>query len=432
MSKGGGKQSTTQVQSVDPEFKERALDVYSRAQAVADQGYTPYTGGQAYEDYAQRTVAGLTPAQEATAFELLRMRNQAQPAINEAMQITRGAVPDFREALASIYRPQFDEARGIVRQTTAVPSVQEGQAITRAALSPTAYGEAQDIARTGAQYQPSTIAAGMGTYQNPYESQVVQTALSDIERSRQLATQQGAAQAARARAFGGSRQAITEAETNRAALEQAARTSAQLRAQGFETAGRMAAQDVGYGLQGAQQRLAAAQQLGALTQAQQAGQFTGAGQIGQLGLSGTQSELGRATTLGGFEQAQAQLSLQEAQQRAAIAQAISQANLARAGQLAGLGVTGQKAATEGAQAAFNAQEALRQTQQQRMTAAEEAFMREQGEPMRDLQILQQALGFFPNPMTTTSTQRQTLGPLDIISRLGGTAASGAQSYYLLR
>ena len=42
MSKGGGKQTTTQVQSVDPEFKERALDVYSRAQAAAEQGYTPY------------------------------------------------------------------------------------------------------------------------------------------------------------------------------------------------------------------------------------------------------------------------------------------------------------------------------------------------------------------------------------------------------
>ena len=465
MSKGGGKQSTTQVQSVDPEFKERALDVYSRAEAVADQGYTPYTGGQAYEDYARRTVAGLTPAQEATAFELLQMRNQAQPAIREAMGYTRDAMPDFGAANAAFYRPQFGEAQGLVRGTSAVPSVTEAQALTRGAVRPGEYGEARDVvraalaqpgyaeaqqfARTGAQYQPSAISAGMAAYQNPYESDVVQTALSDIERSRQLALQQGAAQATRARAYGGSRQAVAEAETNRAALEQAARTSAQLRAQGFETAGRMAAQDVGYGLQGAQQRLAAAQQLGALTQAQQAGMFggardlgaltqaeqtgvyTGAGQIGQLGVAGTQSELARAGMLGGFEQAQAQAAAQEAQQRAAMAQATSQANLARGAQLAGLGVTGQRAATEGAQAAFNAQEAIRLAQQQRMTAAEEAFMREQGEPMRDLQILQQALGFFPNPMTTTATQRQTLGPLDIISRLGGTAASGAQSYYLL-
>jgi hypothetical protein len=413
MSKGGGKQSTTQVQSVDPEFKERALDVYSRAQAVADQGYTPYTGGEAYEDYARRTVAGLTPSQEAAAFELFQMRGQAQPSVREGLGMTRAAT-------GSLYSPNFREAQGIVRATSAVPSVREAQEITRAALSPTGYGEAQEFAREGAAYTPQQISAGMAAYQNPYEASVIQTALSDIERSRQLATQQGAAQAARAKAFGGSRQAITEAETNRAALEQAARTSAQLRAQGFETAGRMAAQDVGFGLQGAQQRLAAAQQLGALTQAQQAGQFAGAGQIGQMGVAGTQSELGRAGMLGSFEQARAEAEARNAQLR-----------LAQGAQMAGLGISGQQANIAGTQAGFNAQEAIRQAQQQRMTAAEEAFMREQGEPMRDLQILQQALGFFPNPMTTTATQRQTLGPLDIISRLGGTAASGAQSYYLL-
>ena len=431
MSKGGGKQTTTQVQSVDPEFKERALDVYSRAQAAAEQGYTPYTGGQAYEDYARRTVAGLTPTQEAAAYNIYRASTQAQEPINQAMRITQGARPMFGSAEEAFYRPDFGEAQGLVRGTSAVPAVSEAQAVTRGALRPSEYAEAQQYARMGAGYQPGTIAGGMGAYTNPYESQVVETALGDIERSRQLAVQQGAAQATRARAYGGSRQAVTEAETNRAAMEQAARTSAQLRAQGFETAGRMAAQDVGFGLQGAQQRLSAAQQLGALTQAAQGGQLAGAGQIGQLGIAGTQSEVGRANALAGYQQAQAQLALQEAQQRAAMAQATSAADLARGGQLAQLGLSGQQAATTGAQAAFNAQEAIRQVQQQRMTAAEEEFTRQQAEPYRDLQTLQQALGFFPNPMTTSSTQRQTLGPLDIISRLGGTAASGAQSYYLL-
>jgi hypothetical protein len=338
----------------------------------------------------------------------------------------------FGSAEAAFYRPDFSEAQGLVRGTSATPAVSEAQAVTRGALRPSEYAEAQQYARMGAGYQPGTIAGGMGAYTNPYESQVVETALGDIERSRQLAVQQGAAQATRARAYGGSRQALTEAETNRAAMEQAARTSAQLRAQGFETAGRMAAQDVGFGLQGAQQRLSAAQQLGALTQAAQGGQLAGAGQIGQLGIAGTQSEVGRANALAGYQQAQAQLALQEAQQRAAMAQATSAADLARGGQLAQLGLSGQQAATTGAQAAFNAQEAIRGVEQQRMTAAEEEFMRREAEPYRDLQTLQTALGFFPNPMTTTSTSRQGMSALDILSRLGGTAASGAQSYYLLR
>jgi hypothetical protein len=61
------------------------------------------------------------------------------------------------------------------------------------------------------------------------------------------------------------------------------------------------------------------------------------------------------------------------------------------------------------------------------------FAEERGYPLEQLNILQQALGFFPNPITTTgtTTQRQTLGPMDIISRIGGTAASGALSYGLL-
>lgn len=393
MSKGGGKTSTTSVQSVDPEFKERALDIYDRAQTVADRPYTPIIGE-------------LTPAQQASAFNIFRAAGELPAYLTEA----RGAT---RSAASALYGPQFGEASGIVRGASAMPSVREAQSITRGALDPTEYGEAQGYARQGATYQPGTISAGMATYANPYEADVVQTALSDIERSRQLATQQGAAQAARARAFGGSRQGVAEAETNRAALEQAARTSAQLRQQGFITAGEMAARDIGFGLQGAQQRLAAAQQLGALTQARQAGQFTGAGQIGQLGLAGTQSELARASALAGMEEARARAAQQEAQFR-----------LAQGQQLGNLALAGAQGQIGAQQASFNAQEALRANEEARRA---EAF----GYPERQLQILQQALGFFPNPITQTQTQRQTLGPMDIISRLGGTAATGASAYALL-
>ena len=228
-----------------------------------------------------------------------------------------------------------------------------------------------------------------------------------------MATQQGAAQAARARAFGGSRQGVAEAETNRAALEQAARTSAQLRQQGFQTAGEMAARDIGFGLQGAQQRLAAAQQLGALTQARQAGQFTGAGQIGQLGLAGSQSELARSAALAGMEEAQARAAQQEAQFR-----------LAQAQQLGNLALAGTQGQISAQQASFNAQDAIRANEEARRA---EAFTY----PERQLEILQQALGFFPNPVTQTQTQRQTLGPMDVISRLGGAGLSAYTGYRLI-
>lgn len=62
----------------------------------------------------------------------------------------------------------------------------------------------------------------LSQYMNPYTENVIQTSLSDIERSRQLAANQSAAAAQRAGAFGGSRQAIMEAESNRNFLQQAA------------------------------------------------------------------------------------------------------------------------------------------------------------------------------------------------------------------
>lgn len=442
---GGGKTTTTNVQAVDPDFKERALDIYERAKTVADRPYTPIVGA-------------LSPGQQQAISNIWQAGDLLPGYLTEARGVTRTAMPDFGAANAAFYRPMFGDAQaiaqgasampavtegqGIIRGTSAVPSTTEAQQLTRAGISPQQYAEAQMYARQGAGYQPGTIAGGMGAYTNPYESQVVQTALGDIERSRQLAVQQGAAQATRAKAYGGSRQAVAEAETNRAALEQAARTAAQLRAGGFETAGRMAAQDVGYGLQGAQQRLAAAQQLGALTQAEQAGLFSGAGQIGQLGLgaaqselargtgigqlgvAGAQSELARASLLGDFQKAQAQAGLQEAAQRAAMAQATSGAALAQGQQLGNLALAGTQGVIGAQQASFNAQDAIRANEEARRA---EAF----GYPERQLQILQQALGFFPNPMSQTQTQRNTLGTTDIISRLGGAGASALGAYALL-
>ena len=118
---------------------------------------------------------------------------------------------------------------------------QFGQAATAAQPS---IESAQTMAAQAGAYQPQTVAEAMQGYENPYTQQVVDRALADIERSRQIAQTQEAGRAVAAKAFGGSRQGVQEAETNRAALEQAARTAAGLRAQGFETAAGLGAQDI--------------------------------------------------------------------------------------------------------------------------------------------------------------------------------------------
>lgn len=135
----------------------------------------------------------------------------------------------------------------------------------------------------GMGYQPAQVQAGQvaGTdltpYFNPFEQTVVQQSLGDIEQARQMQANQLASQAQRAGAFGGSRSAILESQANEAAMQQAARTAANLRLGGFQQAQQMAGQDISRqmqadlanqqaGLAGAGQRLGAAAQMGGLAQ----------------------------------------------------------------------------------------------------------------------------------------------------------------------
>jgi len=101
-------------------------------------------------------------------------------------------------------------------------------------------------------------------FQNPFEQQVVQQTLSDIDEQRKLAMLGEAQRATAAKAFGGSRQGVAQALTNEAALKEQGRASAGLRQQGFNQAaqlamgarqlGRQGAMDV-LGLGGARQQL---------------------------------------------------------------------------------------------------------------------------------------------------------------------------------
>jgi hypothetical protein len=140
------------------------------------------------------------------------------------------------------------------------------------ALREAGYTPQQIQAMTGAQY--------MSAYQNPYEQQVVQNTLADIERQRQIAQQAQQARAVGARAFGGSRQAISESLANEDYTRRMADTAAQLRSAGFTTA-------AGFGQTDAARAMEAAR-------ANAANQIAGAGirqtAVGQLGALGAQQQ----------------------------------------------------------------------------------------------------------------------------------------------
>lgn len=77
------------------------------------------------------------------------------------------------------------------------------------------------------------VNANTEAFMNPYMSQVVDTTLADLDRANAMALNRVGQNAVGAGSFGGSRQGVAEAETNRAFADQAARTAAQLRATGF-------------------------------------------------------------------------------------------------------------------------------------------------------------------------------------------------------
>jgi len=99
-------------------------------------------------------------------------------------------------------------------------------------------------------------------YMNPYEDQVVQNALADIERQRQGQISQEGALATAAKAFGGSRQAVTRSLVDEAALRNAGNLAAQLRQTGFAQAQNLGLSQQQMMQQYEQQKLDAARNLG--------------------------------------------------------------------------------------------------------------------------------------------------------------------------
>jgi hypothetical protein len=129
-------------------------------------------------------------------------------------------------------------------------------------------------------------------YFNPFQQQVVDATMQDIERQRQMASQGLGQQATAARAFGGSRQGVAEGVLAGEAARTAAQTSAGLRSQGYQSALQQAmAQQLANqqaGLAGAQFRLGAGQQLGALGSARTAADLLAAQTA--MGLGGARQQ----------------------------------------------------------------------------------------------------------------------------------------------
>jgi hypothetical protein len=153
-------------------------------------------------------------------------------------------------------------------------------------LQSLAQQEAPQIGQVG-----SLLGADIGAYQSPYQQQVIDQSMADIQRQADIARGQAQSRAIGAGAFGGSRSALLEGESQRPFIEQMARTSAGLRESGFQQAQRAAESDIAR-----QQQMAMfAPELELRARQQQAGLLGGVGSIqqqrlGQLGQIGLQQQ----------------------------------------------------------------------------------------------------------------------------------------------
>ena len=107
-------------------------------------------------------------------------------------------------------------------------------------------GQAQNFLQGGLAGTSGTLAStNLQPYMNPYSQSVTQNALGDLERQRVMAQQGNSADAIRAKAFGGTREAVQRSLTDEAYGRQAGNLSAQLNQQNFQQAQQAAQGDLG-------------------------------------------------------------------------------------------------------------------------------------------------------------------------------------------
>jgi len=217
--------STTTQQAVDPATAARYQELFGKARGVAQQPFIPYTGPM---------VAGFSPDQ-------LRQ-----------FQATRGL---FESGMG------FDPTKAL-----------QGMAKFR---------------RPEAGQAASLLGQDISAYQSPYQQQVIDLAMGDIQRQADIARGSAQDRAIRAGAFGGSRSALLESESQRPYAEAMQRTAVEGRQRGFEQAQQAAERDVARQQQmsmfAPQLELQARQQQAGLLGGLQTSQLQGLGLLGGIG-----------------------------------------------------------------------------------------------------------------------------------------------------
>jgi hypothetical protein len=311
--------------------------------------------------------------------------------------------------------------------------------------------------------------ANLGAYMNPYTGAVIDTTLGQLGRQNDILQNQANARASAAGAFGGSRQAVMNAENNRNFMDTAGQVTSNLYNQNFSQAQQAIQADQNRALQaggmnqqadlsvgqanlanrqasGLQNMLAGnsmnqfnaglAQQAGMATSAAHnsaaAQQAANANQMAQYN-AGLQQQAGMATSLAhnaalanqaaaqnraGEFNATAAMRAQEANQQAGLTGAQTQLQAANA--LNGMGLDQQQQLLRGAEAQFNMGQARTAFDQSALDNVYNQWAAGQNYPMRQLGILQQGLNGYSSGETTVAPGQSSNRAANVLAgALGG-------------
>ena len=478
MSSGGGPSSSTVTQTTVPEYlrpyvEEMAGQARGLAQYEIETGYKPYYGQRfagftPMQAQAFQNVADIQTPQQITDASNMAFRT-GQLGIGAAQETApqlMGAAQQFGQQGANIggqAAALAPDASGYgaqgagYGQTAAQIGIQGGQQAQQAGLSAQQmagqYGaqgagigqQAAGMAGmgygAGQQYaQQATSPGAMQAYMSPYMQNVVDVQQREARRAADIQREQNQAIAAKQGAFGGSRQAIVEAELQRNLGTQLGDIQATGLQQAFGQAQQAQQFGAGLGLQGlqagTQAQLAGIQ--GAQTGLQGVGQQIAGGQLGlagtQAGIAGQQAGMqGAQTGIQGLQQAGqlyglgmqgAQTGLQGVQGAISAGQyglgglGAAQGAAGQLGQLGGQQFDQQMGLTDAMQKYGALQQ---QMQQQALDYDYQQYLAEQNLPYQQLGYFSDMIRGLP---LSQSSQQVYGGQPDIASQLGGLAMAG--------
>ena len=392
MSKG---KTTTVSEASLPAFQEAQFkELFGAAQGVAQQPFVPYTGPM---------VAGFSPDQ-LQQFQATRGMFESGMGYDPTKALQGMAQEQFRPTIQPV--TGFQAPTIEATQAPGAAQIQATPTFGGAQIGPVSGPSAAQIGQVSTPQFRGLLSQDIGAYQSPYQQQVIDLAMGDIQRQADIARGSAQDRAIRAGAFGGSRSAIIESESQRPYAEAMQRTAVEGRQRGYEQA-----------QQAAQADLARQQQLGIFGAGQEQQRALQQAQFGQqAGIFGAelgqqrrmqQAQMQQQRQMGGLDiagraaLAQPSLDIQARQQRAGLLGGL------QGQQVQGLGLLGQA----GAQ-----QQAL---QQRAIDAQRGEFQRALGYGPQQIGLLQAGMG---TPLvTTTQTGSKKTG-------LGDILGTGAQLF----